>query len=115
MQQHRAINKEAFRRGYREFKGCQMDLRLGVQLLNDLQCPACSSGSACVHIDSNMKLFTWNRGRELWRTPRYKEFFVSDTDVQLTVKAADAVRVSRLLQLCGACDLHVCKEFLCPL
>eukprot|EP00775_Hariotina_reticulata_P000077 gene77-biopygen206 len=109
LQQHRAINKEAFRRGYREFKGCQMDLRLGVQLLNDLQCPACSSGSACVHIDSNMKLFVWERARELWRTARYKEFFVSDDDVQLTIKAADAARGAGGRAQAAAAASNVCN------
>jgi hypothetical protein len=53
----------------------RLDLRLGLQRLNDLECPACSGGVAGVHTDSNMKLFTWRRGREPWRQQHYREFF----------------------------------------
>jgi hypothetical protein len=69
-------------------------MRLGVQQLDDLTCPACSEGGAAYHIDSNMKLFVWSRNREPWRERHLREFFAADANVQLTLKATDAARVS---------------------
>ncbi|WIA37247.1 hypothetical protein OEZ86_014193 [Tetradesmus obliquus] len=88
-QPRREINMRTFRSAHREYKFCQTDLRLGLQLLNDLECPACSEGMAGVHIDANMKLFTWLRHRELWRQQHYSEFFAADASVQLSLRALD--------------------------
>jgi hypothetical protein len=73
-----------------------MDMRLGLQRLNDLECPACSGGMAGVHIDANMKLFTWRRGREPWRQQHYREFFADDASVQLTLQALDLATGGRV-------------------
>jgi hypothetical protein len=89
VQHRREINLKAFRAAHREYKFCQLDLRLGLQRLNDLECPACSAGMAGVHIDCNMKLFTWKRGREVWRPPHYNELFADDASVQLSLQALD--------------------------
>ena len=92
----RAINTNAFRRAADEFSNCQLDLRQGVQLLNDLECPACSGGSCAYHVDGNMKLFVWQRQREPWRAAHSQLFFAKDDDVQLTIQAVDCARVRTL-------------------
>ena len=102
VQPRREINMRTFRSAHREYKFCQTDLRLGLQLLNDLECPACSDGMAGVHIDANMKLFTWLRHRELWRQQHYSEFFADDASVQLSLQALDLATGStvRIVLLC---------------
>lgn len=86
----------AFRCAHSEWKFCQLDLRFGLQRINDLECPACSGGFAGVHIDSNMKLYTWLRGREPWRQQHYSEFFADDASVQLSLQALDLAMGSRV-------------------
>jgi hypothetical protein len=86
----------AFHCAHSEYKFCQMDLRLSLQRLNDLERPACSGGMAGVHIDANMKLFTWRRGREPWRQQHYREFFADDASVQLTLQALDLATGGRV-------------------
>lgn len=81
------IGPIAFRTAYDEWKRCQADLRLYLGLINDLICPACSDGLGAVHIDANMKLFTWLRHREEWRTPHYDEFFRPDDEVKAFLKS----------------------------
>jgi hypothetical protein len=102
VQPRREINMRTFRSAHREYKFCQTDLRLGLQLLNDLECPACSDGMAGVHIDANMKLFTWLRHRELWRQQHYSEFFADDASVQPSLQALDLAMGStvRIVLLC---------------
>ena len=96
VQPRREINTTAFRDAHREYKFCQMDLRLGLQRLNDLECPACSAGMAGVHVDANMKLFTWKRGWEPWRPQHYSEFFAEDASAQLSLQALDLAMGSRV-------------------
>lgn len=102
LQELRPIRADAFRQAADQYSYCQQDLRLGVQQLNDLECPACSGGDCAYHIDSNMKLFAWLRDREPWRQPHFKEFFAPDADVQLTLNAVDAARVGGAPCLQGA-------------
>jgi hypothetical protein len=45
--------------------------------------------SVLVHVDGNLKLFTWDRNREPWRTPHYTEFFRQDQAVKRTLDALD--------------------------
>lgn len=99
-QPRRDINVHAFRCAHSEYKFCQSDLRLGLQRLNDLECPACSAGMAGVHIDANMKLFTWRRGREPWRQQHYSELFAEDASVQLSLQALDLAMGSRVRLHC---------------
>lgn len=40
-----------------------------------------------MHVDANMKLFTWERQREMWRKPHYTEMFIPDGLVQDVLKA----------------------------
>jgi hypothetical protein len=94
----REISPTAFRTAYDDWKRCQADLRLYLGLINDLICPACSNGLGAVHIDANMKLFTWLRHREEWRTPHYSEFFRPDDEVKAFLKAVYEL-VGR--QVCG--------------
>jgi hypothetical protein len=101
VQPRRDINITAFRTAHNEYKKCQVDLRLGLQRLNDLECPACSAGMAGVHIDSNVKLFTWQRRRELWRRQHYSEFFADDSSVQLSLQALDLAMGSRVSTVCA--------------
>ena len=98
LQPSRPISADAFRHAAEQYSYCQHDLRLGVQQLNDLECPACSDGDCAYHIDSNVKLFAWQRNREPWREPHFKEFFAADADVQLTLNAVDAARVGVRVQ-----------------
>ena len=88
VQPQREINPTAFRDAWQEWKFCQADQRLHMGLINDLSCPACSEGLGAVHIDANMKLFTWQRHREKWRLPHYS-FFLPDTQVEDTLRAVD--------------------------
>ncbi|WIA35963.1 hypothetical protein OEZ86_004340 [Tetradesmus obliquus] len=97
-QPRREINVHAFRCAHSEWKFCQMDLRFGLLRLNDLECPACSAGMAGVHIDSNMKLFTWKCGKEPWWQQHYSEFFADNASVQLSLQALDLAMSSRLVQ-----------------
>ena len=96
LQRRRDISVQSFRVAHSEYKFCQQDIRLGIQWLNDLSCPACSEGMAGVHVDSNMKLFTWDRNRELWREHHYDEFFEQDAHTQLTLSALDLARGTRV-------------------
>jgi hypothetical protein len=96
LQPWQGISTGAFRRAAEEYSSCQLDLRLGIKQLNDLDCPACSGGDCAYHIDSNMTLFVWERNRRPWRTPHFREFFAESADVQHTLQAVDIARVSRL-------------------
>jgi len=96
LQPCRNININAFRTAHREFKFCQMDLRRVLGLLDDLICPACSEGYGAVHIDANMKLFTWARKREEWRTPHY-QLFARDEEVLKRLKALDLATGQRMV------------------
>jgi hypothetical protein len=100
-QARRAINSAAFGSAFREFKACQMDTRLHLQLLNDLVCPACSESLAAAHVDGNLKLFTWDRNREPWRTPHYPEFFLQDQAVKRTLEALDLATRNKVGVGCG--------------
>ena len=84
-----SINPAAFSRASHEFKACQLDMRLHLQSLNDLVCPACSDGLAAVHVDGNMKLYNWDRDREPWRKPHYTEFYQQEQTVKCTFDALD--------------------------
>jgi hypothetical protein len=96
VQPWQGISTGAFRRAAEEYSSCQLDLRLGVKQINDLDCPACSGGNCAYHVDSNMKLFVWQRNRQPWRTPHFcGEFFAESADVQRTLQAVDIARVSR--------------------
>jgi hypothetical protein len=105
LQARRAINPAAFGRASHEFKACQVDMRLHLQLLNDLVCPACSEGLAAVHIDANLKNFTWDRNRETWRTPHYTEFFLHEQAVKRTLDALDLATGNKV----GACCSFGCQ------
>jgi hypothetical protein len=96
LQARHDINTHAFRCAHSEYKFCRMDLRLGLQRLNDLECPACSAGMNGAHIDGNNKLFTWKRSRELWRPPHYSELFADDSSVQRTLEALDLALGTRV-------------------
>lgn len=96
LQPWQGISTGAFRRAADEYSSCQLDLRLGIKQLNDLDCPACSEGDTAYHIDSNMKTFVWERGRQPWRKPHFTEFFADSADVQTTLQAVDVAKVSRL-------------------
>jgi hypothetical protein len=113
LQPFRAINTRAFRRAVDEYSNCRLDMRLGVQQLDDLTCPACSEGGAAYHIDSNMKLFVWDRNREPWREQHFREFFAADADVQLTLKATDAARMSSGVCCTGQMEA-VTQYTVCP-
>lgn len=91
LQPRRDINVAAFRRAHREYKACQLDMRMQIMMINDLLCPACSEGYAGVHIDANMKLFIFKRNppREHWRQPHYTEFFADDEEVMQTLAGLD--------------------------
>lgn len=102
------INTSAFRRAADEYSSCMVDLRMGVKQLNDLECPACSGGNCAYHVDSNMKLFVWDRRRETWRQPHFQEFIAPDTDMQLTLQAVDAARVCVCVCACVCLCMHAC-------
>jgi hypothetical protein len=101
LQARRAINPAAFGRASHEFKACQVGMRLHLQLLNDLVCPACSEGLAAVHIDANLKNFTCNR--EPWRTPHCTEFFLHEQAVKRTLDALDLATGNKVGACCSFC------------
>ena len=94
--QGRNMNREAFKRAFLEYSRFQADSRLYLQQINDLECPACSEGLTAVHVDANMKLFTWDRKRELWRKPYHQQFFVPDEDVVNHIAVLDKVLGSKV-------------------
>jgi hypothetical protein len=113
LQARRAINPAAFSRASHEFKACQLDMRLHLQSLNDLVCPACSDGLAAVHVDGNMKLYNWDRNREPWRKPHYTKFFLQEQAVKCTLDALDLATHNQVGAHCSslwtdaaACTAH---------
>ena len=90
-QVQRQVDAGLFRTAHREWAYHKHDLRRVVGLVDDLACPACSEGCAAVHIDANMKLFTWKRGREAWREHYFQNVFLPDASVQGQLQAIDAV------------------------
>jgi hypothetical protein len=44
-----------------------------------------------------MKLFVWERLRQLWREPHFREFFQDSADVQRTLQAVDVARVRAMV------------------
>ena len=92
------MDPAAFRTAWREWKFCTADQRLLVAGTNDLICPACSDGCAGVHVDANMKLFTWERAREVWRRAYFDHFFMCDDTIKQERDATDAVNGQ---QVCG--------------
>lgn len=105
----RDINPTAFRTAYEDWKRCKTDLRLYLGLINDLACPACSDGLEAVHIDANMKLFTWQRQRETWRSPHYTELFVPDDSVQDMLKSIYGLVGKQVRPSCCCVCYIVCR------
>lgn len=91
LQLQRNVHPSAFRTAWREWKFCTADQRLHLWKINDLVCPACSDGCAGVHVDGNMKLFTWLRAREPWRPSHFAEFFLADSVVKERLETIDSV------------------------
>ncbi len=65
--QGQSINQDTFSDCYLEWRYKEGDLRLRVQGINDLDCPACFPAPHTLHIDANMKLYVWDLHRQLWR------------------------------------------------
>jgi len=110
----RDINPTAFRTAYEEWKRCRTDLRLYLGLINDLACPACSDGLEAVHIDANMKLFTWQRQRETWRSPHYTELFAADDSMQDMLKSIYGLVGKQVRPSC-CCVCYIVCAVLCRL
>lgn len=83
-----------------EYSSSVQDRRLGLQQLNDLECPACSGGNCAYHVDGNMKVFVWDHGREPHRLPHSDVFLAGDDDVQRTIQAIDCARVCAFSSPC---------------
>lgn len=73
-----AINQDAFKVAYNEYKYLQVDVRRMQMKMDDMCCPSCSGGMYSVHIDGNMKLFTWIRNGQGEQPSYYKNLFFSD-------------------------------------
>lgn len=120
------INRAAFRVAHSEWKKWQVETRMYVGQLKDLECPACVPGERALHGDGNQKLFTWARDKEAARKPYYKGLLFADPDlVQNDMKAvgtllknevrSHAVRESRrglhcLLWWCIHQQLHCAMQ-----
>lgn len=63
-----------------EWKKLQVDTRMHVAQLKDLECPACVPGERALHGDGNQKLHTWDRGREASREPYYTDTLFAPSD-----------------------------------
>lgn len=86
------INRAAFRVAHSEWKKMQVDTRMYIAQLNDLECPACVPGHRALHGDGNQKLFTWARGKEASREPYYTDMLFAPADkVYNDMKAVDSL------------------------
>lgn len=86
------INRASFSVAHSEWKKQQLETRMHVGQLNDLECPACVPGERALHGDGNQKLFTWSRGKEAAREPYYKDMlFVPQQLVDKDMKAVDRI------------------------
>lgn len=88
------INRAAFRVAHSEWKKLQLDTRMHVALMKDLECPACVPGHRALHGDGNQKLFTWGRNKQASREPYYTDTLFAPADKV----ANDMNAVSRLLK-----------------
>jgi hypothetical protein len=87
-----SINRDAFTVAHAEWKKLQLEIRMHVGQLNDLNCPACVPGERSLHGDGNQKLLTWARDRQASREPYYQDvLFVSADLVDKDMKAVDKV------------------------
>ena len=70
--------------------------RRNVQYINDFECPACYPHPHSLHVDSNMKLYVWDRHKELWRTSYYDgAFIIPDAHVEAHLQYLDLAMDNR--------------------
>ena len=107
---------------YNEYKYLQVDVRRLQMKVDDMCCPSCSGGMYSVHIDGNMKLFTWIRNGQGEQPSYYKDlFFSNDNEVLEHLAMADralgAERVSTVFLVANSCILscQVTYSLLCLL
>jgi hypothetical protein len=94
------INRAAFTVAHAEWKKLQLEIRMHVGQLKDLECPACVPGERAVHGDGNQKLFTWGRDKEASREPYYQEVLFAPAElVDKDMKAVDKILKNEV----GAC------------
>lgn len=94
----KGINHHAFDDAWRAYALAMADVRKGIRLLIDTVCPACSDGCNAIHIDGNLKLFVWERLRELWCLLHCHDFFIDSGAAQLTLAVMDKARVRCCIQ-----------------
>lgn len=104
------INRASFSVAHSEWKKHQMETRMHVGQLNDLECPACVPGERALHGDGNQKLYTWSRGRQAAREPYYRDvLFVSPQLVDKDMKAVDKILKNEVGTGTARCHDRLCK------
>jgi hypothetical protein len=91
MMEQGKIPEQSFRKAYGEWRSCMFEQRDHYQQIHDIVCPSCEISGGSYHIDANMKLYTWDRDYESWRTSPYYEqnLFWDDAVVQSHIKGLD--------------------------
>ena len=62
--QGQSINQDTFTDCCLEWRYKEVDMRLRLQGIDDLECAACYSAPHTLHIDANMKLYVWDWQRQ---------------------------------------------------
>lgn len=107
-QVHKVINRRGFDNAQHAFSFTMGDLRMGLQLLVDNACAACSEGCNALSVDANLKNNNWDRGREPTRVPHSNDFIADDAAVQLTLAVVDKARVCAVHHALHVCSPHDC-------
>jgi hypothetical protein len=100
------INRAAFTVAHAEWKKLQLETRMHVGQMKDLECPGCVPGEVALHGDGNQKLFTWapgGHGKQASREPYYQDvLFVSADLVGNDMKATGKI-LKNEVGACAAC------------
>lgn len=75
--QEGVIREEHVTDAYREWRCNEWEMEMA-GLMSSTQCPACSEGQHAIHSDGNMKTYTYDRDREMFREAYYDEIFIRD-------------------------------------
>lgn len=103
------INASAFSASYIEWRYCQHDVRSGIQCVDELVCAACQPAPHSVHVDANMKLFVYGRGREPWRLPYHAGLlFLCSAEGVEHMKTTDIALGTKVSHSHIACPLECC-------
>ena len=65
---------------FHEWQFMEISKRKDIQGILDIECPGCSPSPFSIHLDSNMKLFTWQPRAKSTQEPQLSGILIQPTD-----------------------------------